>query len=511
MLGWFARRGWYAIVVAGGCSSAADSSLFESGGDSGSDPSGTASESDTDDPSNVTGPGGDTTGAGESGEGDGADTADSTTGGEPADEACEGIDCGNGSCASPDGLTPQCMCDPGFAAVGLSCIACEPHAAEATLDIPVMAGAIELTVGGLVPPKSDYEDATLWLRNRDSGDAIRLGNTHDDGPFAFSVVRGDYDVYYEHESGGTVLPRNRKAVIGHLVPDDGGTIAIDVAVVHVQGAITIDGETPPASTYDTGRLWLRNLMTGDEVLLADTHDGTIDVRVVPGDYALHYALQAGGEHVPINHDAHLYDVTVAAGDPETPMVLDVAIDTVAVSGAITIAGQVPPQSAYENGRIRLVGGNGADEIVLGETRDGAFEARVVPGTYDVVYERIAGSSMVPANTRAVLNTIAVYSDGAMPIDVPVVSLAGAFTINDAPPPVDPGDDGLVTLRTGSGDAVVLGNTHDGGYARRVVPGYYDVYYGQDQSAGGVPTNTNARVLVGLDASSDQDTLDIDIG
>ncbi|HWB81432.1 MAG TPA: hypothetical protein VG755_41000 [Nannocystaceae bacterium] len=510
MLGWFARRGWYAIVVAGGCSSAADSSLFESGGESGTEITGTASEGDTEGP-NATGPA-DTTGdsAGESGEGDGADDSDST-GGAPADEACEGVECGNGNCASPDGLTPQCMCDPGYAAVGLSCVACEEHAPDATLDIPVMTGAIDFTVGGLVPPKSDYEDATLWLRNRNSGDAVLLGNTHDDGPFPFSVVRGEYDVYYEHESGGTVLPRNRKAVVGHLFPEDSGTIALDVPVVHVQGAITIDGQVPPDSSYDSGRLWLRNLDSGDEVLLGDTHEGTIDVRVMPGEYALHYALQAGGTNVPLNRDAHLYDVKVAAGDPETPMQLDVAIDTVAVNGAITIGGQVPPASAYENGRIRLVGVGGADEIVLGETRDAAFEARVVPGTYEVIYERIAGSTMVPANMRAYLNTIALDSDGEMPIDVPVVSLAGAFTINDAPPPVDPGDDGLVTLRTDAGDAVVLGNTHDGGYARRVVPGYYDVYYGQDQSAGGVPTNTNARVLVALDANLDQDALDIDIG
>jgi hypothetical protein len=384
---------------------------------------------------------------------------------------------------------------------------------DAPLDVPVMAGTIELTVGTLVPPKTDYEDATLWLRNRDSGDAIFLGNTHDDGPYPFSVVVGEYEVYYEHESGGSLLPTNHKAIIGHLTPDDlaGGPVAIDVDVVHVQGEITIDGQVPPATGYDSGRLWLRNLDSGDEVLLGATHEGVIDVRVIPGSYALHYELVAGGDNVPVNHDAYLYDVEVASGDPETPMLLDVDVATVLLSGPITIASQTPPATAYENGRLRLVGGEGKDDVVLGETREGEFSARVVPGTYDVIYERIAGSTMVPANTRATLSTIYAKTDGPMPIDVPVVALAGAFTINDAPPPADPEDDGLVTLRTAGGDAVVLGNTHDGGYTRMVVPGYYDVYYGQDQSSGGVPSNTNARVLVGLDASVDQDQLNIDIG
>ncbi len=509
MLGWLARRWWCACVLGLGCSSAGDSAVFESAGE-------TADDSDTGDPeSTATAPsdtdasGADTTGA-EGSEGGNAETAEDSG---DAPEACNGVDCGDGSCESPDGVTAQCMCDPGFAAVGLACVPCEAHAADQDLDIQVMRGAIELTVGGLVPPKTDYEDATLWLRNRNSGDAVLLGNTHDDGPYPFAVVRGEYDLTYEHESGGTVLPSNRKAVVAHLTPkelDSGETLAIDVPVVHVQGAITIDGAAPPDTSYDSGRLWLRDLQTGDSVLLADTHAGVIDARVVPGDYALHYSLQAGGDAVPANHDARLWEVQIAAGDPDAPMVLDVDIPTVALDGPITIAGQTPPTSAYENGRLRLVGA-GNDEVVVGETKDGEFSARVVPGSYELVYERLAGSTMVPANQRAVLMPLFLDAGGTMPIDVPVVSLAGAFTINGAAPPVDPGDDGLVSLRTAAGDAVVLGNTHDGGYARLVVPGYYDVYYGQDQSAGGVPTNTNARLPLQLDASKDDDASDIDIG
>jgi hypothetical protein len=520
MLGWNARSWWCAGVaaaaLAAGCSSAASDSVFESAGDSSGGAPSSGAASDGDESPNDTDPGiADTSGAGDSAdEGDSSDPSD--TGDAP--EACNDVDCGNGSCESADGVTPQCTCDAGFAAIGLSCVACETHAADAGLDIPTMTGAIELTVAGLVPPKTDYEDATLWLRNRDSGDAVRLGNSHDDGPFAFTVVRGDYEVFYEHESGGEVLPRNRRARVAALSPKDfdgGATVQLDVASVHVHGAITIDGATPPDSTYDTGRLWLRDLGSGDAVLLGDTHEAELDVHVVPGSYALHYELKAGGTAVPSNKDALLYELQIVGvgSDDEGGALeqqLDVDITTVAIDGPITIDGQEPPSTAYENGRLRLVGG-GDDEVVLGETKDGEYAKRVVPGYYEVVYERIAGSTMVPANSRAQLDPVFAERDGSLPIDIPVVSLAGAFTINQDTPPVDPGDDGLITLRTASGDAVVLGNTHDGGYARTVVPGYYDVYYGQDQSAGGVPTNTRARVVTEFDATTDDDARDIDIG
>jgi hypothetical protein len=115
---------------------------------------------------------------------------------------------------------------------------------------------------------------------------------------------------------------------------------------------------------------------------------------------------------------------------------------------------------------------------------------------------------VPANAYAelgVIDTTTIFGEHA--IDVPVVTVDGTFSLgmDGVPPPADPTDDGNVFLRR-AGDSVYLGNTAYGGYQRRVIPGDYEVYFGQDSSRGGVPTNTNARILETTTIS--QGTMDV---
>jgi hypothetical protein len=48
-----------------------------------------------------------------------------------------------------------------------------------------------------------------------------------------------------------------------------------------------------------------------------------------------------------------------------------------------------------------------DEVPIGWTSTGKFSARVLPGTYDVVYEGTAASSLAPRNTAAKLGCMQV--------------------------------------------------------------------------------------------------------
>lgn len=413
------------------------------------------------------------------------------TGGDAPDAGCENIDCGSGQCVGADD-GPACMCEDGFAPLGLSCIPCAPPASP-DVELELVTGTIRLTVNDLVPPTSEYEDAVLKLRNAVSGDEVLLGNTHD-GDLPVAALPGTYELVYGIDSGGEMLPRNREAVIAKMDLVDEVDEIVNIQVGRLMGAITIAESAPPGSEFDQGNVWLRNAKNGDSVLLGSTMYGTYDVLVLPGEYELHYEHVVGAG-VPANVDALLGKVTVEPLS-DVPAVLDIDVPMVGIAGAITIDGDTPPGSAYENARLSLTDGTPGNVFPLSETRYGAYELNVVPGTYAVVYEWVAGASVVPANARAVLPTIVdAYPELAAPtIDIPVVAMNGVFTLGEdnAPPPADPTDDGNVFLRQG-GDSVYLGNTAYGAYERLVIPGTYELYFGQDSSRGGVPTNTNALI------------------
>lgn len=478
-------------LMVGACSSASDDAFVSAdGGDSsasltaGSDDGGPGGTTDDGGDENADGatatddPGVDETGSGDDGD----------SSGEPADESCDGIDCGAGTCVGRDGA-PACMCDAGYAPLGLTCIACAPEP-PASIELELATGTLRVTVGGVVPPLSEYEDAVIELRNRDSGDTVVLGNTHD-GELAVNALPGAYDVVFRYDSGATLFPHNEAAIVDKVDVQDGVDHIVDLQVVRLTGTILLDGAEPPSSEFNRGNLRLRDAATGDSVLLGTTRYGEYDVLVLPGIYDLHYEHVVGAD-VPANADAWIGQVVVPPGSE--PIEYDIDIDMITLEGEITIDGETPPPSAYDNGRLTLVGALPDDLIPLAETRYGGFSKNVVAGHYRVVYEWVAGAGTVPANTHAELPALDTKLGGSQSIDIPVVSVDGTFSLGEdgVPPPSDPTDDGNVFLRRG-GDSVYLGNTAYGGYERRVIPGDYDVYFGQDSSRGGVPTNTNARI------------------
>jgi len=122
--------------------------------------------------------------------------------------------------------------------------------------------------------------------------------------------------------------------------------------------------------------------------------------------------------------------------------------------------------------------------------------RVVPGDYEVVYEYLAGSSVMPANSHAVVGAIDTDLGSKQDIDISTIAVSGAFTIDGTNPPNDPSDDGRITLRNlATGDDVFLGTTTTGTFDRIVVAGEYTVHYGQDTSSLVAPANANAQVDV----------------
>jgi hypothetical protein len=453
---------------------------------------------------------------GEDGPGPGADTdvdtSDGTTnGGDSAsDEArgCEELDCGLGWC-DDDAELPVCICPEDHASVGYGCVPCEPMADTANMDLPLIVVTGRILLNGSVPPVSQYEHGDLLLRNPSTGDEVFLGNTRD-GEYTATVLPGTYDIIFAKRSGSNFVPDNLAGFVTRQLIDNHEPIDIELRTTAVAGSILFDDQTPPASQYENGRVFLRNVSTGDEVPLAQTRDATFSANVLPGTYSLRYEALAASVIAPHNPEAILRVIEV----PEPSEIvheIDASISIATVQGSITLAGAAPPDSQYENGRIVFVDRTTGGEMEVAQTRKGEYSIPLVHGTYDIVYQRLAGSNIVPRNERALLvEQIAIDSSQTIDLDIPVVSLTGSVTIDGQLPPTSTSDDGVIRLYDSTtGDVVVLGHTRHGSFSRLVVPGTYEVRYAQATAGAIMPANLDARLEDVVVAEGD-DEIVIDI-
>lgn len=426
--------------------------------------------------------------------GDGSDD-DSDAEPDPERGDCdEVLDCGpSGTCEYDVAGRAVCVCGEGQASIGYGCVPCEPVTNTADVDLPLVVVTGQILINGQSPPKNLYEYGDLYLRNPATDDEIFLGSTHE-GEYSATALPGVYDVVFAKRSGGALVPGNHAGFVKRQIIDNDGPIAIEIDTTTVAGSIRFGDQTPPGNLYENGRVFLRNRATGDEVTLAETHEHDFVANVLPGAYSLHYEALAAKAVAPLNPDAFIANVDVPKLG-EIVLEVDVEIPIVHIEGSITLAGAAPPANLYENGRITFIDQSSAAEISVAETHEGGYVVPLVRGTYDIVYERLAGDAVVPRNKRALLyRGVELDSSQTLDLDIPVMELSGSVTVNGQPPPSSASDDGVIRLHdVESNDVVVLGHTREGTFSRLVVPGIYQVHYAQTSAGAIMPANIDARL------------------
>lgn len=446
------------------------------------------------------GSGGDVTGGGEDDDG-----------GDPIGDFVCPLACDFGRCvfALSTG-TPTCECDEGYVSTGNQCIACTvADPTDLQINVPTVELQGIIRVDGDATSLSEYETGAIYLRDQNAGDEILLGYLHESS-FSRRVVPGVYDIVYENINGVTIAPRNRHAVINTLAVDSDELLEIDLRRTYVFGDITINGVQPNNYEYEYGRLSLRSAdSTGtDDVPLGTTKNGWFDAYVLPGYYDVYFTHVEGSTIVPQNADTKVASDIYISG--QSDLRVDIDIPVTRVSGSLTLAGRSPPQSTYEVGRVFLAQGS-SEPVEIGSTDAPDFDVRLIPGTYNIVYQYESGVTHVPRNQQANIGTLDVVDEASMnaTIDIPVVNITGEFRTGDALTPNDPSDDGILRLINDSGDEVILGNTHGQYYQALVIPGTYNIMYSQETSSTRLPANTFAR-LGTVDIANTGSTVDIDI-
>jgi hypothetical protein len=368
------------------------------------------------------------------------------------------------------------------------------------VDVPsvVLTGAI--TIGG-ASVTSATDAGYLYLKNA-AGDNVNLTQTSV-GTYSARVVPGTYDIYYQGTKPGATAPHNQSAKLKSFVVAATGTTTMDIDVpsVVMSGMLTMNGAAN-TSTSDAGTITLRT-SSGDFVSLGSTANGSYSVRVVPGSYDIYFNETAAGAQAPQNGNAKLRSIVIP-GTGSTAM--DIDVPSVAISGTVKVNGAITSMTDY--GAIYLL--TAEDSVGLGVTYAGSYAARVIPGSYDVVYEARTPGATAPGNRSAKLQSITVAATGTttLNVDVPSVVVSGTLKINGTTV-TSTSDAGNLSLETATGDSVSLGSTSAGSYSVHAIPGTYDLTYRGYSSSPTAPRNKQAK-LRSVVVASGPTALDIDV-
>ena len=327
----------------------------------------------------------------------------------------------------------------------------------------------------------------LFLDGIYYGGETPLGLTSQQGA-DLVLLPGAYRLIYRHAAGNAV-PANTNARLDRHDLDVSGAHVFNVASGLVNVTFSLNGGAFPNSAYERGDFTLVST-EGDVVPLHDSLATTVERRVIPATYNVHYERIAGAAIVPINNDAIVAGPFVISG--AASIGADVA--SVEVSGDYSVNGDPPPASAYENGETFVIDPNTGAKTTFGQTRYQSYQTHLVAQPYAVGYRIAAGGSILPSNADTVL--FAGWNPAASPtrdIDIPVGAYAANLTLNGGVFPASAYDRGYLYARLpAGGPPAVLGTTEDGVINRNLLPGSYFVTYAID-AGGTVPHNLNVPI------------------
>ncbi len=285
---------------------------------------------------------------------------------------------------------------------------------DAVRDINITASTVsgDVMLDGVEPPALAGDDGELWLEAGE-GDAdlgrVYLGTTAA-GTYEATVIDGVYDLYYAQETASDLVPVNTHARLAADVQLPGGISTIPIDTILVEGDYTINGQPPALSGLEDARVFLKHDETGDSVLLGYLSEGGFSRRVVKGDYTVYYALESGGDELPVNVDGRVEQTLSLHNEPgdESGHVIDIPVVT--LTGSFKYNGDEPPTDGTDYGLYYLVDRRTGDEIYLGASREQTFTERVLPGDYLLYYRHGytgAQGSESPRNSNALIRCVSI--------------------------------------------------------------------------------------------------------
>ncbi|HEY3499890.1 MAG TPA: calcium-binding EGF-like domain-containing protein [Polyangiaceae bacterium] len=278
-------------------------------------------------------------------------------------------------------------------------------------------------------------------------------------------------------------------------PSVSGTYDIDVPIVTLSGAVTVNGSAP----VTTGTAGLRFVNDdGDTIDVGEVQNGAYTLELLPDTYDI-YVLGSDAEGIPDNGSALLLeDVEV-----EESRTLDIDIPMVVLSGSVAFGDD--PSATSVNTDLYFA--QTLDFLAWTPITGSTYSIELVPGTYDIAYSGSLEDLEIPINQLSVVREdVIIDDDGTLDVEIPMVTVAGDVTINGEALPSN-----AVTylyLRHERDLPTMIPLVPPGSFTAVIIPGTYDVYYA-GVGEPGVPGNSNALLLENVEIGETR-RLDIDV-
>jgi hypothetical protein len=241
-----------------------------------------------------------------------------------------------------------------------------------------------------------------------------------------------------NQDGGTMTSMDatpNAGCMGQAIMN-GGALDLDIKSIKISGNVTLNGAPLPAMR--AGALSFNDAHS-HSVLVALPASGTYAVELAPGTYDVHYTPSnacAQDSMLPCSGGLLKSGVALMSSGA-----LDLDIQAVSVTGAITLNGQPLPEGV-PRGQILFVAGAGQPARgAINASGAGKYGTSLAPGTYDVVYVPMqscaSGSSMLPCNGGILMSGVSLQSSGALDLDIKSVAVMGRVTLDGQAMPAGP--------------------------------------------------------------------------
>jgi hypothetical protein len=386
-----------------------------------------------------------------------------------------------------------------------------------------------VTVNGLSmgPSESGGERAEIVFDDGD--DRVTTGLGHSGAAtYNLRLYAGTYDVKVRNTSdcpttGLPPVPCQTRTLRSALQLTGPGTLDLDLEVIEVSGAVTVNGA--PMGSSATGGVRGRILFEDDEGRVEHGlgHSGQATYRV---------ALFTGVYDVKVDN----YTDCPATDTPAIPCqervlraglsllgpgTLDLDLLVVTVSGQVTVNGGTMGNSVTGGVRGRLVfeDSEGQVEIGLGHSGPATYMLSLYQGTYEVNFENTSDCpwdrvGVVPCQRHLCNASLQLLANGSADFDLPVVQITGAVTVNGAGMPNSQnGQNRGVVIFEEQDDAgdleVQMGSSGPATYQLIVFPGRYQIVFDNLQCQDDAAAPCQRRVLQTLDLTGNG-VLDLDL-
>lgn len=349
------------------------------------------------------------------------------------------------------------------------------------LDLPIVSvgGTVNANGQPLAAVPTGVRGNLALIGADGAGPVVTLAGT---GAPAWStlVYAGSYDVVVSRPTcgGPGPLPCGTHVALKNVALTAAGALDLDLKVYELSGQVLANGQPlkaspggAPRGTLSFGEgtgpgspLGASGAATYQTKLYAGTYDATLSNSEDCADGALPCGVRK------------VKSVTVS-----TSGALDVDVDVVKVSGALTVNGAAMGGSPTNTPRAELVFvGPTAAPLRLTASGAATFSQTLYPGTYGVQLANASdcANGPVPCQVRVLETAKTLTADATLAWDLPVVEVAGAVTHNGVAPAGSTSPRGELLFRDATGSTVGRALTASGAatYAVRLYPATYTVLF-----------------------------------